>query len=132
MRCAICGEAGVQENGELSVDVHVDSDVGTGSRKKIDERKSGGALAENTGDACVEHGRSRGLRSHHGIGRGSEDAVGVDGLGVKRATSSLDTFQRCQSGRLEELRYLWLQDMTMTGGVNTGRVLAELNWADHF
>ena len=48
------------------------------------------ALVENTDNACVEHGRSRILRSHLGsLGR-SWDAIDVKGLGLGRASSSLD------------------------------------------
>ena len=93
----------------VSVDVHVDLGVGEGSRKKTDERmyddderNSGEALVENTGGACAEHGRSRTQRGHHGSGKGARDAIDVRGLGLERASSSLDRLQRCQGDRVKD------------------------------
>ena len=93
------GEAGVQrvtwmmlawESVDVvSVDVLVDRDWAESAekinqRKHDDERNSGEALVENASDACVEHGRSRIPRRHHGSGRGSGDAIDVKGLGHDR------------------------------------------------
>ena len=100
IRCATRGEGseddhpngGVDDAGEsvdvVSVDVHVDADLAKGLERRptsvgimMMKRNDSEALVVNTGDACVEHGRSRILRDHHGNGRGSRDAIGVKGLG---------------------------------------------------
>ena len=117
--------------------------LGEGSRKEInerryddDERNSGEALVENTGDACVEHSRSRKLRGHHGSGRGSRHAIDVNGHGLERASSSLDrakaiVWTGLGKTRHVELRYLWLQDTTKTGRVKLRRFAGEVNLTDH-
>ena len=129
----------VENDDEVNVDVHVDSNWASGP-----ERKStcGGieALVQNTSDACTEHGGSLVLRSRQGRSGGPWDAVDDGRLGPKRAGAGLDLLKRCQGNSVEtrsrtdenvELRYLWVQEVTKSGRVKMRRMPGAQNPADH-
>ena len=141
---------------KVNVDVHVDSDWAKGPERKStgqwareeihewrnddDQRHGRETFVQNASDACVEHGRSRVLRSRNGCSRGTWNAVDDGRLGREPPT--------CESGltptlpkrwrregfgktRHVELRYLWLQDVTKKGRVKMRRIPGEQNLADH-
>ena len=83
-----------QNNEEVNVDVNVDSNWASGPERKSTSGGmmmiNGETLVQNASDACVEHGRSRVLRSRHGCSGGTWNAVDDGRLGRDHPSASLD------------------------------------------
>ena len=84
-----------QNDEEVNVDVHVDSNWASGPERKSTKRRNDDnqrhgrdTLVQNACDVCVEHGISRVLRSRHGYSGGTWGAVDAGRLGRDHPSAS--------------------------------------------
>ena len=136
-----------QNNEEVNVDVHVDSNWTSGPERKS---TSGGMMMIN--GTVVNHWSSthatRALSTaqaeYYAVVTGATERLGMQsmmaGLCVttqvrvwtdSNAAKAIASRRGLGKTRLVELRYLWLQEMTKSGRVNMRRIPGEQNLADH-
>ena len=133
-----------QNNEEVHVDVHVDSNWASGPERKS---TSGGMMMIN--GTIVKHSQAtRALSTaeaeYYAVVTGAAEGLGMQSmmadLGVTtqvrvwtdyNAAKTIASRRGRGKTRHVELRYLWLQEMTKSGRVKMRRIPGEHNLADH-
>ena len=136
-----------QNNEEVNVDVHVDSNSASGPEKKS---TSGGMMRIN-GTVVKRWSRTQATLAlstaeakYYAVVTGAAEGLGMQSmmadLGVttqvrvwtdSNAAKAIASRRGLGKTRHVELRYLWLQEMTKSGRVNMRRIPGEQNLADH-
>ena len=136
-----------QNNEEVNVDVHVDSDWAKGPERKS---TSGGMMMIN-GTVVKHRSRKQAMRAlstaeaeYYAVVTGAAEGLGMQSmmadLGVttqvrvwtdSNAAKAIASRRGLGKARHVELRYLWLQEMTKSGRVKMRRIPGEQNLADH-
>ena len=136
-----------QNNEEVNVDVHVDSNWASGPERKS---TSGGMMMIN-GTVVKHWSRTQATRAlstaeaeYYAVVTGAAEGLGMQSmmadLGVttqvrvwtdSNAAKAIASRRGLGKTRHVELRYLWLQEMTKSGRVKMRRIPGEQNLADH-